>query len=155
MIPGLSLLLVLAPYAPGDGPECRVPRLPAEVAPPLIDGSPGDPAWDHAAVLGELRQVEPVAGGYASEQTEIRLLYDDQALYLRFLCRDSDPSGIRDTQRLRDAELQASYRSASTLGFDEMIDPRETRNSLLEGLERALYQRQAPPEPVAHIGIAP
>jgi acetyl-CoA carboxylase carboxyltransferase component len=62
---------------------------------------------------------------------------------------------VDEASRLRDAELQASYRSASTLGFDEMIDPRETRNSLLEGLERALYQRQAPPEPVAHIGIAP
>jgi acetyl-CoA carboxylase carboxyltransferase component len=33
--------------------------------------------------------------------------------------------------RLRNAELQASYRSAEHMGFDELIDPRETRDALL------------------------
>jgi acetyl-CoA carboxylase carboxyltransferase component len=56
---------------------------------------------------------------------------------------------------LRDAELQASYRSASGLGFDELIDPRETRDALLAGLERALSRRQAPAEPVARVAITP
>jgi acetyl-CoA carboxylase carboxyltransferase component len=56
---------------------------------------------------------------------------------------------------LRDMELEASYRSASTLGFDELIDPREIRNILLHSLERALSRRQAPAEPVARIGITP
>jgi hypothetical protein len=40
-------------------------------------------------------------------------------------------------------------------GFDELIDPREVRNVLLHSLERALYQRQAPPEPVARVAITP
>jgi acetyl-CoA carboxylase carboxyltransferase component len=57
--------------------------------------------------------------------------------------------------RLRRAELEASYRSAGSLGFDEMIDPREIRNALLHALERALHRRQAAPEPVARIGIPP
>ena len=56
---------------------------------------------------------------------------------------------------LRDAELQASYRSASGLGFDELIDPRETRDALLFALERALARRQAPAEPVARVSITP
>jgi acetyl-CoA carboxylase carboxyltransferase component len=56
---------------------------------------------------------------------------------------------------LRNMELQASFGSAKTLGFDELIDPRETRNILLHSLERALFRRQAPAEPVARIGIAP
>lgn len=60
-----------------------------------------------------------------------------------------------EAERLRQAELEASYRSASRLGFDEMIDPREIRNVLLHGLERALFRRQTPAEPVARIGIAP
>jgi acetyl-CoA carboxylase carboxyltransferase component len=60
-----------------------------------------------------------------------------------------------EATRLRDAELQASYRSASSLGFDELIDPREMRNVLLHSLERALYRRQQAAEPVARIGIAP
>jgi acetyl-CoA carboxylase carboxyltransferase component len=56
---------------------------------------------------------------------------------------------------LRTAEVEASFRSAQGLGFDELIDPRETRNILLHSLERALYRRQAAPEPVARIGIPP
>ena len=60
-----------------------------------------------------------------------------------------------EAARLRDMELQASYRSASYLGFDELIDPREIRNILLHSLERALSRRQAPAEPVARIGITP
>jgi len=60
-----------------------------------------------------------------------------------------------EAARLRDAELQASYRSAQSFGFDELIDPRESRNVLLHSLARALHRRQAPAEPVARIGIAP
>lgn len=64
-------------------------------------------------------------------------------------------SDADEAAALRTMELEASYRSAQTFGFDEMIDPREIRNSLIHSLERALYRRQAAPEPVARIGIAP
>ena len=60
-----------------------------------------------------------------------------------------------EADRLRRAELEASYRSASTLGFDELIDPREIRNALLHALERALFRRQEAPAPVARVGILP
>jgi hypothetical protein len=56
---------------------------------------------------------------------------------------------------LRKMELQASFGSAKTYGFDELIDPRDTRNVLLHSLERALYRRQAPAEPVPRVGIIP
>lgn len=58
-------------------------------------------------------------------------------------------------ERMRQTELGASYRSAESLGFDEMIDPSETRNVLLHALERALYRRQQAAEPVARVGILP
>jgi acetyl-CoA carboxylase carboxyltransferase component len=60
-----------------------------------------------------------------------------------------------EAARLREAEVGASYRSASTLGFDELIDPRETRDALLSALRRALSRRQAPPEPVLRAAITP
>lgn len=56
---------------------------------------------------------------------------------------------------LRTREVEASYRSAQTFGFDELIDPREIRDALLHSLERALQRRQAAPEPIARIGIMP
>lgn len=57
--------------------------------------------------------------------------------------------------KLRNAELQASYRSAEHMGFDELIDPRETRDALLVALQRGIYSRQAVPEPVTRTVIMP
>jgi acetyl-CoA carboxylase carboxyltransferase component len=57
--------------------------------------------------------------------------------------------------KLRDAELQASFRSAEGMGFDELIDPRETRDALLASLQRALRSRQAAAEPVSRTVILP
>ncbi len=56
---------------------------------------------------------------------------------------------------LRKAEMDAAYRSASGLGFDELIDPRDLRNALLSGLQRGLSRRQAAPEPTARTTISP
>lgn len=56
---------------------------------------------------------------------------------------------------LRDAEVQASYRSAMNLGFDELIDPRETRDVLLDALRTALLRRQTAPTPVTRVAITP
>jgi acetyl-CoA carboxylase carboxyltransferase component len=64
-------------------------------------------------------------------------------------------SDAEETARLRDAELQASYRSAAGLGFDEIIDPRETRDALLGAVSLALARRQVPAAPKARYGITP
>jgi acetyl-CoA carboxylase carboxyltransferase component len=56
---------------------------------------------------------------------------------------------------LLEAELDAAYRSARHLGFDEIIDPRETRNVLLRALVLTSSRRQAPAEPVARTAITP
>jgi acetyl-CoA carboxylase carboxyltransferase component len=58
-------------------------------------------------------------------------------------------------ESLRRAELTASYRSAEGLGFDELIDPRQTRNALLDALTRGLWARQQPAAPVSRIGVLP
>lgn len=59
------------------------------------------------------------------------------------------------TAKLREAELQASFRSAEHMGFDELIDPRETRDVLLASLKRGLSSRQAAAEPVSRTVIMP
>ncbi|MDQ2636409.1 MAG: acetyl-CoA carboxylase carboxyltransferase subunit [Actinomycetota bacterium] len=57
--------------------------------------------------------------------------------------------------RLRRMEVEASFRSASHLGFDDLIHPEETRNALLSALQRGVYSRQAAPEPVSRTAITP
>jgi acetyl-CoA carboxylase carboxyltransferase component len=57
--------------------------------------------------------------------------------------------------KLRKGELQASFRSAQGLGFDNLIDPRETRDALLGALKRGIYSRQCAAEPVRRTVITP
>lgn len=57
--------------------------------------------------------------------------------------------------QLAEAELQASFNSAENLGFDELIDPRETRDALLTALRRGLSTRQCAAAPVARTAILP
>ena len=58
-------------------------------------------------------------------------------------------------QDLRQAEEESAYRSASALSFDEVIDPRDTRNAILSALEVSTRRRSQPPEPKARTGITP
>ncbi|BBZ31660.1 acyl-CoA carboxylase subunit beta [Mycolicibacterium confluentis] len=59
------------------------------------------------------------------------------------------------SEKLHEAETQASFRSAAKLSFDELIDPRETRDALLTTLVRAMHSRAVPAEPVTRTAILP
>jgi acetyl-CoA carboxylase carboxyltransferase component len=60
-----------------------------------------------------------------------------------------------EAAQLRDAELTASYHSAARLGFDELIDPRETRDALLGAVALAAARRQEAAAPKSRPGITP
>ena len=64
----------------------------------------------------------------------------------------ADESARRD---LRRAENESSYRSANGLSFDDLIDPRELRNSVLAALSVSARRRAQPAEPIARLGITP
>ena len=53
------------------------------------------------------------------------------------------------------AELGGPYRVADSMGFDEIIDPRELRNFLLRGLALSAGREAEAPGPVARLGPLP
>lgn len=59
------------------------------------------------------------------------------------------------TAVLEHAELGGAYSSADTMGYDEVVQPAELRNALLDGLRLAAARRRARVEPAAHHGILP
>jgi hypothetical protein len=46
-----------------------------------IDGRLGEPAWSNAPLATDFVQNEPRPGEPASEQTEVRILYDNEHLF--------------------------------------------------------------------------
>jgi hypothetical protein len=75
---------------------------------PLIDGRIiDDPVWQQVIPFGDLRQTLPSYGAPASEQTDIRIGFDEDHIYISAICYDSSPSTLVVTDGRRDASLDA------------------------------------------------
>ena len=75
---------------------------------PVIDGRLDDPAWARAAPMTGFIQREPQDGQPASERTEVRVVFDDDALYVGVWAFDSRPTEIVLGERIRDYEVRES-----------------------------------------------
>ncbi len=58
-------------------------------APIVIDGNLDELAWSLVEPATDFVQTNPVQGAPATERTEVRLLYDDDNLYVGIYCFDS------------------------------------------------------------------
>ena len=76
--------------------------------PPVIDGRLDDAAWGRAAPMTGFTQREPQDGQPASERTEVRVVFDDEALYVGVWAFDSRPDAIVLGERIRDYQVEQS-----------------------------------------------
>lgn len=115
-----GLLALTASLHGQDRPSARAVR--TEV-PPRVDGVLDDAAWDQAIPIGPLTQAKPLEGEPASERTEVRILFDDQHLYVGVRCLASEPSRIIATTHERDGDMDPDDRVAVVL--DTFLDRRD------------------------------
>lgn len=78
--------------------------LPTTIA-PIIDGHLDDVCWQSAPIVDEFTQVEPKQGAKPSERTEVRLLYNQDYLFIGVRCFDREPNRIVAKQMQRDADI--------------------------------------------------
>ena len=69
--------------------------------PVVLDGTPDEAAWQAIPPL-PLTMYTPVFRGTPTQQTEIRVAYDDEHLYVAGWFYDTDPAGIRINSLYRD-----------------------------------------------------
>ena len=75
----------------------------ARMAGPIeLDGNLSDPAWATAAPVTGFSQRDPHEGAPATERTEVRVLYDDNALYVGARMYDASPDSVRAQLARRD-----------------------------------------------------
>ncbi|NUQ21123.1 MAG: carbohydrate binding family 9 domain-containing protein [Gemmatimonadaceae bacterium] len=71
--------------------------------PVIIDGRLDEPAWASAPPSGDFVQSYPAPGKPAPDRTEVRVLYDDQAIYVGIRMFDAHPDSIAQGLARRDA----------------------------------------------------
>ena len=73
---------------------------------PVIDGNVAeDIAWEGVTPATGFRQVRPDEGQPATQRTEVRVGYTEDALYIGLIAYETDPSQIIMTDSRRDAPL--------------------------------------------------
>jgi hypothetical protein len=113
-----------AAEAPAATPEPPVGLAVRVTAPPALDGSVlDDPAWTDAPVLTGFRQTAPDEGQPASERTEVRVVFDDEAIYIGAVCFDRTPDRIIVSESRRDSPLE------NTDSFQVILDTYYDRRS--------------------------
>jgi hypothetical protein len=76
-------------------------------AAPRVDGELSDAIWAVARPVTEFTQNEPHDGEPASERTEVRIVYDDGAIYVAARMYDSEPTLVRSQLGRRDSDPPA------------------------------------------------
>ncbi len=64
-----------------------------------LDGAPVEEAWAAATPITEFRQIQPFEGELTSQRTEVRFLYDDDALYVGAMLYSEGPVSARLKRR--------------------------------------------------------
>ncbi|MGH7469763.1 MAG: DUF5916 domain-containing protein [Longimicrobiales bacterium] len=83
-----------------DAPRAQAVRT---TMPMRVDGRLDEQAWNSASSVSTFRQIDPDEGQPVSERTEVRILYDDNAIYIGAHLYDRSPVttrlGRRDMDR--------------------------------------------------------
>lgn len=138
--PILLTVLLLAGniFGQDDARVHEAVRLNDDVAAPVIDGNGSDSAWSTAPTADQFTQSAPNPGLPSRQNSEVRILYTDDALYLRARMFDSAPDSILQQLGPRD-EWQNN-----TDAFAVLLDPyHDRRNAFLFAVTAAGVQTDA------------
>lgn len=93
----------------------------ARAGPISVDGRLSEADWAGAPIATGFVQRQPVEGKPAQHQTEVRVLFDDEALYIGARMLDPDPASIARQMTRRDEEGQFDYFAVE---LDPVLDHR-------------------------------
>ena len=119
LLAGLASLAIASAATPPEGLVLRAERASTPI---VLDGRLEEPAWQEAPVAGGFLQRDPNQGEPATEPTELRLLFDDKALYVGARLTDGMADRIVRQLSRRDAVAEADT-------FTLYLDPHPDRQT--------------------------
>ena len=115
--------VALANAAPLSAQDARktARAVPIGSSVPTVDGFLDEMAWDSAVPIRDFMQKVPLEGAEPSVATEVRLLYDADALYVAARMYHPNPENIRTTLTRRDGQSDAER---IVIALDTYLDRR-------------------------------
>ncbi len=94
---------------------------------PVIDGKLNESIWMQATPFSDFKMVEPVPGSNPTEKTEVRIIYDQNSMFIGIRCYDSEPHKIAANTMEHDKSEERNGDQVSIL-----IDPfQDKRNAYI------------------------
>ncbi len=122
----LVLLLMLTATAGAHADSLGTVRPPVRAVrltePVTIDGVLSEAVWRNGEGVSGFRQRDPHEGAAASQPTEVRIAYDDDALYVGARCFDANPESLLVRLSRRDVSVPADR-------FSCYLDPYHDKRS--------------------------
>jgi hypothetical protein len=100
----LMFMLAISPVASQQLKSVRALRVSS---PPKVDGSLKDSCWNKAEVATDFIQRDLHPGLPSEQKSEVRILYDDEAIYIGAKLYDTHPDSILRELSTRDNEANA------------------------------------------------
>ena len=98
-------------------PRARASRLTTSI---IIDGRLTESAWSAAAPVTQFTQMDPREGMPASEATDVRILFDERAVYVGARLHDTGPTSSRLGRRDSDL-LDSDWFAVSLDGYHDHL----------------------------------
>ena len=105
----------------GDVPSISARRVEGRL---VLDGKPDEPCWEHAPPFTEFVQQVPHAGESATDRTDVRVLFDDDALYVGLRAFQAADVPIIADELRRDAGRIHVRNDTFTVALDTFLDRR-------------------------------
>ena len=76
----------------------------------VLDGKLDEPLWEKITGIEDFLMQEPIEGGEPTENTIVKIAYDEKYLYIGAVLFDSDPNKIKAFKMRKDASLNTDDR---------------------------------------------
>ena len=97
----------------------RAVRISGQVV--RVDGRLDEPVWQTATPASGFRQREPQEGAAASEATDVRVLYDENTLYIGIVAHDREPDAVISRLLQRDQVMSVDFFGAPIFAGDDAV----------------------------------
>ena len=87
-----------------------------------IDGNPIEAAWAGVQIATNFLEVNPTEGKEPRFKTEVKIVFDDNNIYVLGYCFDSHPDSILTQLGDRDDDLNADMFSISFDTYNQLLD---------------------------------